>query len=193
MPSINLLVFTICYIAFGQARSFASDANSVEEVVYLPIRVHRASYNPMERLTVDEDGYEAMPQVRVRRQTVFGGITPGNPGVTGTIGAKGNIFNQNGHSLDASGQISRTYRPVGPTAVGAGLDYQGPRGGASVNANHARGFGTDVGASANANLWRSHNGRSSLDANANYGRHFGGPFGTGRPNYGVGATFNHRF
>lgn len=191
MFSRSLIVLSICCIAFGQARSFAIDANSVEEI-YLPIQVHRVLYNPLERLPVDEDAYEAMPQLRVRRQ-VFGGITPGNPGVTGTIGARGNIFNQNGHSLDASGQISRTFRPVGPTVVGGGLDYQGPRGGASVNANHARGFGTDLGASANANLWRSQNGRSSVDANANYGRHFGGPFGTGRPNYGVGATFNHRF
>lgn len=189
MFSIKLLVLAICCIAFGQTRSSAIDANSLEQM-YLPIQVHRVLYNPM---AVDEDEYEAMPTLRVRRQTVFGGITPGNPGVTGTIGAKGNIFNQNGHSLDGSGQISRTFRPVGPTVVGAGLDYQGPRGGASVNANHARGFGTDVGASANANLWRGNNGRSSLDANANYGRHFGGPFGTGRPNYGVGATFNHRF
>lgn len=191
MFSTKLIVFAICCIATGHARSFEADTNSMDEI-YLPIQVHRVLYHPTEQLMGDQDVYEPMPQLRVRRQ-IFGGITPGNPGVTGTIGAKGNVFNQNGHSLDASGQISRTFRPVGPTVVGGGLDYQGPRGGASVNANHARGFGTDLGASANANLWRSRNGMSSLDANANYNRHFGGPFGTGRPNYGAGATFNHRF
>lgn len=187
MFSTKLFACVIYCIAFS-----CVNANPMARI-YLPIEVHGVLFPPMEQSIDSQDVYESLPQSRVRRQTVFGGITPGNPGVTGTIGAKGNVFNQNGHSLDASGQISRTFRPVGPTVVGGGLDYQGPRVGASVNANHARGFGTDLGASANANLWRSHNGMSSLGANANYNRHFGGPSGTGRPNYGVGATFNHRF
>lgn len=144
-----------------------------------------------------EDGYIEDESVllpsRVRRQTVFGGITPGNPGVTATVGAQGNIYNKNGHSVDAFGQVSKTYRPVGPTSVGGGIDYQGPRGGVLANANHVQHYGTDVGVNGNANIWRSQNGRSSLDANAGYNRHYGGPFGTGRPNYNVGATFNHRF
>lgn len=118
-------------------------------------------------------------------------MTPGNPGATGTLGASGTLFNQNGHRVDGHGQISRNFHPAGPTSIGAGLDYQGPRGGASVNANHMRHMGTDVGVNGNVNVWRS--GGSSLDANANYGRHFGGPGGNGRPNYGVGATFRHRF
>lgn len=134
-----------------------------------------------------------LEHIRVRRQTVFGGITPGNPGKTAIIGASGNIFNKDGHSLDAHGQVSRTYRPTGPTSVGGGLDYQGPRGGASINANHVHRFGTDVNAQGNVNVWRSQNGMSSLDANANYNRHFGGPFGSGKPNYGAGAMFTHRF
>lgn len=124
---------------------------------------------------------------------MFGGVTPGNPGATATLGASGNVFNQNGHRLDAHGQISRDYKPTGPTSIGGGLDYQGPRGGASVNANHMRHLGTDVGVTGNANIWRSPDRRTSLDGNASYNRHFGGPFGTGRPNYGVGATFTHRF
>lgn len=190
MISTELFVFAIFCVAFGHAQSFGADENSMDEM-YLPVEVHRFLYHPKEQMIADQDA--PMLQPRVRRQTVFGGVTPGNPGVTGTIGASGNVFNRNGHSLDASGQISRTFHPAGPTVVGGGLDYQGPRGGATVNANHAHRFGTDVGASANANLWRSHNGMSSLDGNANYNRHFGGPSGTGRPNYGVGATFRHRF
>lgn len=133
------------------------------------------------------------PHYRNRRQSVFGGVSPSNGGSTATLGASGTLYNQGGHRVDGHGQISRTYNPTGPTSVGAGLDYQGPRGGASVNANHARHLGTDVGVTGNANVWRSHDGRSTLDANANYNRHFGGPFGTGRPDYGVGATFRHRF
>lgn len=130
---------------------------------------------------------------RVRRQTIFGGVTPGNPGTAGTIGASGNLFNQNGHRVDGHAQISRNFHPTGPASVGGGLNYQGPRGGAAINANHAHHFGTDVGVTGNANVWRSNNGRSSLDANANYNRHFGGPFGTGKPNYGGGVMFTHKF
>lgn len=136
---------------------------------------------------------EEIPVYRVRRQTVFGGVTPGNAGTTATIGASGTLFNQNGHRVDGHGQVSRTFNPTGPTSVGGGLDYQGPRGGASISADHTRHFGTDVGVSGNANLWRSNNGRSNLDATANYNRHFGGPYGTGAPNYGAGLQFNHRF
>lgn len=61
-----------------------------------------------------------------------------------------------------------------------------------VNAARDR-FGTDVGARLNNNVWQSRDGRSQLNAEANYNRHFGGPGGTGRPNYGVGLNFNHRF
>lgn len=136
---------------------------------------------------------EEVPMYRVRRQTVFGGVTPGNPGATATVGASQNIFNSNGHSLDAHGQVSRTFHPTGQTSIGTGLDYQGPRGGASATVDHTRHFGTDVGVQGNANIWRSNNGRSTLDGTANYNRHFGGPFGTGRPNYGAGLQFTHRF
>lgn len=134
-----------------------------------------------------------LEHLRIRRQTVFGGVTPGNPGQTATLGTSGTLYNQNGHRLDGHAQVSRTFNPTGPTSVGAGLDYQGPRAGASLNANHINHFGTDVGVTGNANIWRSPNKQSSLDANANYNRHFGGPFGTSKPNYGVGATFTHRF
>lgn len=131
---------------------------------------------------------------RVRRQSgVFGKVEPGNPGVTGTIGAQGNIFNQNGHSVNAHGQVSRTYHPAGPTSIGGGINYEGPRGSASANANHVHRFGTDVSVGGKANVWTSNNRRSTVDVGGNYNRHFGGPFGTGKPNYNVGATFIHRF
>lgn len=124
---------------------------------------------------------------------VFGGIQPGNPGVLGTIGAQGNVFNRNGHSIDAHGQVSKNFRPIGPTAIGGGINYQGPRAGVSGNVDHVHRFGTNVGVSGNANLWRSNNGRTSVDADAGYNRHFGGQFGTGRPNYNGNINFRHRF
>lgn len=67
------------------------------------------------------------------------------------------------------------------------------RGSVSVGAGHIHKQGTDFNVDAQANLWRSQNGRSSLDANANYNRHYGGSGGTGRPNYGAGLNFRHRF
>lgn len=62
-----------------------------------------------------------------------------------------------------------------------------------MGAEHTRHFGTDVSAGANLNLYRSPNRRTTLDANGSYNRHFGGPSGTGKPNWGAGLNFNHRF
>lgn len=130
---------------------------------------------------------------RVRRQIIFGGLTPGRPGTTATVGAQGNLFNNNGHSLHAQGQVSKTFKPIGPTSVGGALNYQGPNAGVSGNVNHVHRFGTDVGVTGNANVWKSPNGRSSLDATAGVNRHFGGPFGNGKPNYNGNLNFIHRF
>lgn len=130
---------------------------------------------------------------RYRRQ-LTGGVQAGpNGGVQGTLGAAGTLYNNNGHNVDGHAQVSKNWNPRGPTAIGGGLDYQGPRGGASLDVNHAHRFGTDVGASGNANLWKSPNGMSRLDGTANYNRHFGGPGGRSSPNYGAGLNFNHRF
>lgn len=66
------------------------------------------------------------------------------------------------------------------------------RGSAEVSVNRDR-AGTDVNARVNANIWESRNGRSQLNGEANYNRHFGGPGGSSRPNYGAGLNFVHRF
>lgn len=192
-----LTVSALCAFALANGQIYEEN-NFVYDVPHSLLR-HYRSYEPQESIHLPETQFiqqiENIPfeYNRVRRQTLFGGVTPGNPGQTVTLGTQGNLFNQNGHSLDGRAQVSKTFNPTGVTSLGGGLDYQGPRGGASLNANHARHFGTDVGITGNANLWRSPDRRSSLDANANYNRHFGGPFGTGRPNYGVGATFRHNF
>ncbi|KAG4077534.1 hypothetical protein HA402_002961 [Bradysia odoriphaga] len=135
-----------------------------------------------------------LPHSRQVRQVLDGGIRASDQGgIRGTVGASQTLLNQNGHRLDGHGQISKNWKPNGPTEIGAGLNYQGPRGGASVDANHARHFGTNLNAEGNVNLWRSPNGRSQLDGAANYNQHFGGPGGRSRPNYGGGLNFSHRF
>ncbi len=67
------------------------------------------------------------------------------------------------------------------------------RGSVSATVDRSRQTGTNVNVEAQARLWQSQNRQSTLDANANYQRNFGGQFGTGRPNYGVGLNFRHRF
>lgn len=67
------------------------------------------------------------------------------------------------------------------------------RGSVTTTVERSRQTGTNVNVEAQARLWQSQNRQSTLDANANYHRNFGGQFGTGRPNYGAGLTFRHRF
>lgn len=191
MFSTKFIIFTVCCIALGHARTVDDGPNSMEEND-LPFQMHLLPYRPMEEVIDDQDDHESMPPSRVRRQ-IFGGFTPGNPGVTGTLGARGNLLNNNGHMLQASGQVSKTFTPMGPTNVGGGLNYQGPHAGAGVHADHTHRQGTNLGARANYNLWRSPNGMTTVGAEGRYDRHFGGPTGNSRPSYGAVATFNHRF
>lgn len=165
-----------CLVSMSCAQYYSEDENSEFVQNEQPLYEHLSLIRPL----------------RVRRQ-IYGSLTPGNPGATATIGARGNVFNNNGHSVQANGEISKNFKPIGPTSVGGGVNYQGPRAGVSGNVNHVHHFGTDVGVSGNANIWRSPNGRTSLDANAGYNRHFGGPTGTGRPNYNGNLNFIHRF
>lgn len=192
MSSQGVLLTVLSVVAAVVTQEFVDYQTTGKDVVSAPF-VLRLRRSFAESAPIPYEYVEQIPSYRLRRQTVFGGVTPGNPGSTATIGASGTIFNQNGHRVDGHGQVSRTFNPTGPTSIGGGLNYQGPRGGASVNADHTRHLGTDVGVTGNANLWRSPNGRSNLDGTANYNRHFGGPFGNSRPNYGAGLQFNHRF
>ncbi|KAK9870778.1 hypothetical protein WA026_009739 [Henosepilachna vigintioctopunctata] len=132
-----------------------------------------------------------LPLIRNRRQTSVD-ISHGQ-GTTITAGHQGTIFRNNKHQVIGGGFVSKQFHPKGPTTLGGNVGYQHvPSGsGLNVGASNTRGFGTDVSATGNANIWRK--GNSRLDATGNYGRHFGGPGGTGRPNWGVGLNFNHRF
>lgn len=147
-------------------------------------------------LELSIEGFEPIPlriQRREKRQ-IYGGVTNGQPGgVQGTLGASGTLYNNGGHRVDGHGQVSKNWGPTGPTTVGGGLDYTGPRGGASINAQHQHGLGTSVGAEGRYNMYSSPNGQTTIDAHGGYGRHFGGPYGTSKPDYNVGIGLNHRF
>ncbi|XP_044748054.1 uncharacterized protein LOC123309153 isoform X6 [Coccinella septempunctata] len=133
-----------------------------------------------------------LPLSRQRRQTTVDiNKTPGGTQVA--LGHKGTIFENDNHLVSGQGFVSKQFRPTGPTTLGAGLGYEHKPSGSGINlgASNTRGFGTDLSATGTANLWSK--GNSRLDAYANYDRHFGGPWGTGRPNYGGGLQFTHRF
>lgn len=54
-------------------------------------------------------------------------------------------------------------------------------------------FGTDVYAQAQTRLWQSQNQRHEFHGGATYGQHIGGPYGSSRPNVGVGGTYVYRY
>ncbi|XP_044748049.1 uncharacterized protein LOC123309153 isoform X2 [Coccinella septempunctata] len=125
-----------------------------------------------------------------RRQTTVD-IQKNPVGTQIDLGHKGTIFENDKHLVTGEGFVSKQFRPTGPTTLGAGLGYEHKPSGSEINlgASNTRGFGTDLSATGTANLWRK--GNTRLDAYANYDRHFGGPRGTGRPDYGAGLQFTH--
>ncbi|XP_034477469.1 diptericin A [Drosophila innubila] len=62
-----------------------------------------------------------------------------------------------------------------------------------VQGGGGSGQGLDLSVNGRVPVWQSNNGRHSLDATGQYAQHFGGPFGTTRPNWGAGATYTFRF
>ncbi|KAL3276704.1 hypothetical protein HHI36_012074 [Cryptolaemus montrouzieri] len=110
-----------------------------------------------------------------------------------TIKHGGTIYSDDKNRVTGGGFVSKPFHPVGPTTVGGNLGYEHiPTGsGINIGASNTHKFGTDVGASANANIWQE--GNSRLDVSGNYSRHYGGPGGTGKPNWGVGMSFRHQF
>ncbi|KAI7815566.1 attacin 2, partial [Rhyzopertha dominica] len=122
-------------------------------------------------------------------------ISKSGQGTRVTVGHGGNLLDNRLHRLDASGFASKQFHPSGPLTVGGNLDYTHKPSGAGLGlgAQHTHRFGTDLSATGKVNLYRGNGGRTTLDANAQYNRHFGGPFGTGKPNYGGNVIFTHRF
>lgn len=114
-------------------------------------------------------------------------------GTRGTVGATSMLFKDSaGRHLDASAQVAKTFRPNNPVEYNGGLNYVAPRGGASVDVGHARGFGTNLNVEGRGLLYQSRDRLSRLDGNVNYNQQFGGGQHA-RPNFGGGLTFTRRF
>lgn len=135
---------------------------------------------------------EPIPLQRQRRQTKVD-VSKNGQGIRGTVSHTGTIVNNDRHRLDGTAFASKNFKPNGPITAGGNLDYLHKPSGSTVGigAAHTPHWGTDVNANAKVNVWQK--GNSRLDAVGQYGRHFGGPFGTGRPNAYGGIQFSHRF
>nr|AYV99148.1 attacin C3 [Octodonta nipae] len=140
----------------------------------------------------DEDGqqYYAVPISREKRQTKWN-VNQSGVGISHTA----NIFDNNKHRLDGTASAAKNFNSHGlkPDQIGGRLDYNHkPSGaGAFVGADRTRGFGTDLNVGAKYNIHQSKN--VGVDVTGQYGRHFGGPGGTGKPNYGVFLNAVARF
>ncbi|XP_063901032.1 uncharacterized protein LOC135120597 [Zophobas morio] len=144
----------------------------------------------------DRDGeeYYLAPLHRQRRQTTGFDISKeANGGIRTSANYLGTIFNNGVHRLVGGASISKEFRPSGPLSVAGQLGYSHipSRSGLNIDVQRTSRGGTDFSATGNANLWR--NGNSRLDAVGSYTRHYGGPWGTGRPNYYGGLQFSTRF
>lgn len=58
---------------------------------------------------------------------------------------------------------------------------------------HTRGQGSNVYLAGQTRLFQSKNDRHELHGGATYGQHIGGPYGSSRPNVGVGGSYVYRF
>nr|XP_022905703.1 uncharacterized protein LOC111417605 [Onthophagus taurus] len=108
-----------------------------------------------------------------------------------TISHTGTIIDNNNHNLMGTGAISGgKHQPFG---VGGSLDYTHKPSAStlSASAKHLDGLGTNVGVSGRYNFINERNTQAYIGAN--YDRQYGGPSGTGNPNYGVFAGLTHRF
>ncbi|KAI4463070.1 attacin c-terminal region [Holotrichia oblita] len=139
--------------------------------------------------TYEDEEYILVPISRVRRQTTGGVDSNGRAFVSHT----GTLVDNNRHNLQGTASASKQFKPNGPLTVGGALDYTHKPSGSTlgVGASNTRGFGTDVGATGKYNFYNK--GGTSVFAEGNYGRHFGGPGGTGRPNYYGGFGISHRW
>ncbi|XP_060531972.1 uncharacterized protein LOC132705412 [Cylas formicarius] len=134
-----------------------------------------------------------VPLHRNRRQTNW---SLSGPKLTGSVSHQGTIFNSPNHRLDGSAYASKNFaqsRGLQPDMMGGRLDYSHkPTGsGVSVGADHMRGGGTDLSATGRYNIYNTKNW--NVGVSGEYSRHFGGPGGTGRPNYGAFLSATGRF
>ncbi|XP_018563822.1 uncharacterized protein LOC108905445 [Anoplophora glabripennis] len=139
----------------------------------------------------DEDGqrYVLVPVNREKRQATKLDIS--NTGMT--LGHKSNILDSNSYKLDGSAYATKNFGTGGIGQFGGRLDYAHKPSASNVflGADHTRHFGTDLKAGAQYNF--IHKKNFDMGIVGQYERHFGGPFGTGRPQGYMGLIGTARF
>ncbi|XP_017783158.1 PREDICTED: uncharacterized protein LOC108567297 [Nicrophorus vespilloides] len=125
---------------------------------------------------------------RVRRQTK---ANVDNNGVS--LSHTGKLFENQNHRLDGTAFGQKDFKNHGPLTAGGNLDYNHKPTGSNLNlgASNTRGFGTDVSAKGQYNFLNSK--RTQAGVGAYYNRHFGGPGGSRRPDYGAFVSARYNF
>ncbi|RZB40281.1 Attacin C and/or Gloverin domain containing protein [Asbolus verrucosus] len=138
-------------------------------------------------LAQDEQGqhYYLVPVSRVRRDTDWNVQVPG-----GKFDVKhsGTIFENDNHKLEGEVYGSKSFVDRrDPLEVGGSLTYNHDSGSSlSVQAEHKRHQGTNLGIEGKYNLYR--NGPFHVDVTGDYSRHYGGPSGTQHPSWNTQLT-----
>ncbi|KAK9870784.1 hypothetical protein WA026_009744 [Henosepilachna vigintioctopunctata] len=142
----------------------------------------------------DEEGvqYLVLPLSREKRQTTYD-ISKGPQGTTVQLGHKGTIFDDGSHKVTGAGSISKTFNPNSPPTFGGNLGYSHEASGSGLNLGVQKtpGYGTDLGVEGRYNIWRE--GKATVDAVGSYNRHYGGQFGTTKPNWYGGVEVSIPF
>lgn len=95
------------------------------------------------------------------------------------------------NQFDANAYANRG--PRGQEQFGGGANFKNNDFNAGLNAEHNRGFGTDLKAQANGNIWKSDSDRTSVQGSGNFQQHFGGPQGRQQPSYGGSVNLRHQW
>ncbi|XP_072389119.1 uncharacterized protein [Diabrotica undecimpunctata] len=164
---------------------------TMKQVVTLCCFIVATAALPIESF-VDEDGQQfvLLPLQRERRDLTWGANSNGF-----SLGQKGTIYSNSNHQFDGSYGASKAWGSHGikPDTFGGRVDYTHNPSGSSafVGANRTPGWGTDLAAGGKYNIAQGKNW--NVDVTGQYGRHYGGPIGTGKPEYGAFLNVNGRF
>ncbi|VEN33768.1 unnamed protein product [Callosobruchus maculatus] len=111
------------------------------------------------------------------------------------VAHSGNIFDKNGHRLDGSAYANKDHHSPGikPDQFGGQWNYNHDpsRTSAFVGADHTKGYGTDAGAGIKHDIHRSKDFNVGVGVGAQ--KHYGGPGGDTRPQFGAFVRGSGRF
>ncbi|XP_017771935.1 PREDICTED: uncharacterized protein LOC108559235 [Nicrophorus vespilloides] len=103
------------------------------------------------------------------------------------------LINDKNRKVDLTSFTSTN--PQNQMTVGQQLDYLDKRTDSAFKlaGQHTQNYGTDLQAAGQYNFLRTNDGRGTIGLAGEYSRHFGGPWGTQQPNYGVFIRGNYNF